>query len=274
VPSELGVALAVLLRNWRTLRRYPVSLFGLVLLPLYQVVLPSLLLGATFSVGGRALGLLRTGGTSDLSAFLFLGAFVTCLTFGAFWGTSLVVSAQVNGGSLESGWLTPASRSGLALGEALSAMAMASIAGLILLAVGSLVFGARYLPALAAAAPVLLVAMVGMVGVSYAVAASVLWLRDATFLVDAGSFLFAAASGAMLPVAILPLGLRLLALALPTTYAADLMRSGALGAPSLFPTLTELGLLALTSVALLVLGRALFALAVRRVLREGTLSGH
>ena len=58
---------AVMLRDLRIRRRYPLSLVNVVLItPLYEIALPTLLLGSAFLVDGNAVGLARVVGTADL----------------------------------------------------------------------------------------------------------------------------------------------------------------------------------------------------------------
>jgi hypothetical protein len=52
VGAELRAARAIAAKEIRIARRYPLNLANEVLQPLYQFLLPSLLLGATFAVGG------------------------------------------------------------------------------------------------------------------------------------------------------------------------------------------------------------------------------
>jgi hypothetical protein len=54
--EELKAAWAVARKELQVARRYPLNLVNEVLQPLYQFLLPSLLLGLTFYVGGRAVG--------------------------------------------------------------------------------------------------------------------------------------------------------------------------------------------------------------------------
>ena len=56
----IQVAAAVVQREWRVQRRYPISMVNLALLtPLYQLALPTLLPGTAFLVGGASVGLGR-----------------------------------------------------------------------------------------------------------------------------------------------------------------------------------------------------------------------
>jgi ABC-type polysaccharide/polyol phosphate export permease len=122
------------------------------------------------------------------------------------------------------------------------------------------------------AVPAVIVAIVGMVGVAYILAAVVLLIREANFFIDCTNFLFSTASGVAFPVTLLPGVFVPVALALPTTYAMDLLRQHAIGArPAVDPALEYIGLLATTAV-LYPIGRWAFARAELTMRRRGTLA--
>jgi len=127
--AELRAVGAILRRDFRLLCRHPLNFVNLILLPLYQFLIPSLLLGAAFLVNGRSVGLARTAGTDDIAGFLFVGAAASSLGFGIFWGVTWAIKREVDTGTLEQAWLTPTSRETLVLGSALTSLAVSSVAG-------------------------------------------------------------------------------------------------------------------------------------------------
>ena len=272
--NEARVVLAVLKRNLRLLARHPFNMAGLVLMPLYQTLLPSLLLGASFLVSGRAVGLGRLVGTTDLAGFLFAGAFVGSLIGGTFLGTWVSLSSDINTGTLVTSWLTPARRSAIALGDALAGLLISGTAGLILLALGELAFGAHYAASAVLALPALLICLVGLAGLAHLVAALVLRVREAGAVVDVASYLVVAASCVLFPLAALPGVVQPAALALPTTYALDVLRVNALGTRPDLPPGWEYAGLAGTTVAMVVLGRLAFAWTERWLRRSGSIGLH
>jgi len=270
--ADVWVVWAVFKRNLRTLARYPANTVGMAFVPLVQTLIPSLLLGSAFLVAGRAVGLARSTGSLDMAGFLFVGVFVSTVTFGIFWGTGLVAMNELNTGTLEATWLTPASRESLIIGAALSSLIASLIAGGLLLAAGWLIFGARYLISIAMAAPALALVVVGLVGLAYLVTAAVLVIKDVNFMIDTVSFLLMAGSGVLFPVTVLPSVLLALSLALPMTYMVDIARAEALGTRPLAPSMTiEYLALAGTGLAMLIVGRFAFRWAERRVRQTGSL---
>ncbi len=261
-------------KDLRILSRYPLEVVNAVLIPLYQFVLPSLLLGWTFLVGGRAVGLERSAGTADVAGFLLLGTVVSMLVVAAFWGTGFSFKREMDQGTLEPAWLSPTARETFVVGRALSAFSVAAIGGVLAILLAITVFGVRVSPAVLVALPALLLGILGVLGVAFVVSAFVLLVKEPTFFVDATDFLFNAASGVAFPITVLPGALQLVSLALPTTYALDLLRTQALAARPLFAVeWMYVALAALTAVCLYG-GRAFFRWADDRVRRSGTLGHH
>jgi ABC-type multidrug transport system permease subunit len=271
----LRPVLAVLRRDLRTAARYPLGMANFMLLsPFYQLILPSLLLGSAFLVQGRSVGLVAMVGTSDLAGFLFTGALIQSLILGTCWGVNLTLSMDRELGTLEHNFLAPLGRDTFVAGSALASLAIATVAGVLLLVLGQVLFGARYLSAAVFALPALLLAVVALVGLAHLVAAAILLLRQADLIVDGVSFALTVLSGVLFPVTVLPAWLRPLALALPTTHALDVLRHQALGtAPLMAPPLTY-ALASGGAVTLVVLGRWTFRMAERRLQTAGTLGQH
>ena len=104
---EVRAALAIALKELRVLARYPLNTSSVVFVPIYQSLIPGILLGTTFLVGGRAVGLQQTAGTADIAGFLFLGVVASAFVFSAFWAVGFSFFLEMNQGTLEPAWLTP-----------------------------------------------------------------------------------------------------------------------------------------------------------------------
>ncbi|HEX6138951.1 MAG TPA: ABC transporter permease [Candidatus Limnocylindria bacterium] len=272
--GEVRAALAIARKELQVARRYPLQLVNEVLQPIYQFLLPSLLLGITFMVGGRAIGLETLTGTDDLAGYLFLGMVVGGLVGAAFWEMAFGLKREMDAGTLEPAWLTPTRPETLVLGRALSALALAGAASAVLVAIGLVVFGASLKPGALLALPALVLAAFSMIGVGYLVASAVLLIREPNFFVDATNFLFAMVSGVAFPVLVLPWLIRPIAYVLPTTYAVDLLRVYALGTrPLVDPALEWAALVGFAGLMLWV-GRWAFGRTERRMRVRGTLGQH
>jgi ABC-2 type transport system permease protein len=271
---EMRAAWAVARKELQIARRYPLQLVNEVMQPLYQFLLPSLLLGLTFYVGGRAIGLEASVGTDDLAGYLFLGTVVGGLVGAAFWDMAFGLKREMDAGTLEPTWLTPTRPETTVLGRAISGLILSAFASVILVSVAVFVFGAAIAGGLLAALPAMVLASISMIGVGYLVASAVLVIREPNFMVDATNFIFAMLSGVAFPITVLPFFLQPISYLLPTTYAVDLLRYYALGTrPLLAPALEWLALVVF-AVAMVVLGRAVFLRTEHRMRVLGTTGQH
>jgi ABC-2 type transport system permease protein len=272
--DELRAAMAIAGKEIRIARRYPLNLANEVLQPLYQFLLPSLLLGATFAVGGRSLGLETSAGTDDLAGFIFLGVVVGALVGAAFWDIAFSFKREMDAGTLEPAWLTPTRPETFVIGRAFSAVVIGGSATLVLLVIGLVFFGASFSAGAWVGLPAIVLGAVSMIGIGYLVASAVLLLKEPSFFVDATNFLFAMASGVAFPIVVLPVFIRPVAYLLPTTYALDLLRYYALGTRPLLPPALEWLALGGLGVAIAVAGRWIFLRTEHRMRVTGTLGQH
>ena len=272
--EELQAALAVAKKELQIARRYPLNLVNEVLQPLYQFLLPSLLLGLTFYVGGRAIGLEATTGTDDLAGYLFLGTVVGGLVGAAFWDMAFGLKREMDAGTLEPTWLTPTRPDTAVLGRAFSGMVLSAVASVILVAIGALIFGAELAAGIVVGLPAMILASISMIGIGYLVASAVLMIREPNFMVDSTNFIFAMLSGVAFPITVLPLVIQPFCYLLPTTYAVDLLRFYALGTiPLLPPPVMWLALMVL-AVVYIVVGRWVFLRTEHRMRVLGTTGQH
>jgi len=271
---ELRAAIAIARKELQMARRYPLQLVNEVLQPFYQFLIPSLLLGATFMVGGRAIGLESVAGTGDLAAYLFLGIVVRGLVATAFWEMAFGLKREMDAGTLEPAWLTPTRPETLVLGRAISGLLISLVASGVLVVIGLVVFGADVSLGAMLALPALVLAMLSLLGIGFLVASTVLLIREPNFFVDATNFIFASISGVAFPVVVLPALIQPIAYLLPTTYAVDLLRVYAIGTrPLVDPLLEWLALLVMPAI-LIWLGRRTFLRTEHRMRVRGTLGQH
>lgn len=270
----IKIAAAVVLREWRVQRRYPISMVNLVLLtPLYQLALPTLLLGAAFMVNGSAVGLSQMTGTTDLAGWIGLGMLSASLLAGVVNSAYNTLDADRVTGVIEHSWSTPAPREAYVIGSVLTGTIYASAASLILLAFAIVVLHASFdLGGSLLAVPIAAVMVVGNCGFGYLVAAAVLTMRRADALVEIATMIAVLFSGVTFPLTLLPDVARWFTYLLPGTWGLDLIRQLTLSTRPLAPIPLALAGLALTSVVWFVVGRRVFLRAERLLRTAGTLT--
>lgn len=272
--TEGRAAWAIARKQLQIFGRYRLNAVNQVVQPLYQTLIPGILLGATFAIGGQAVGLAETAGTTDIVGYLFLGMLALNLATAGFWGVAFSIKMELDAGTLEPAWLTPTRRETFVIGMTISGLLIAVVATIILVLIGIWLFGAGIAPRLAIAVPILAISSIGILGIGYLIGAIVLRMRDANFFVDAADFIFVVLSGAAFPIIVLPELVRWISYLLPTTHALDLMRVAALDTRPLMPLPLEWLMLIITSVTLLVIGRAAWMSTEHRLRVLGTLGQH
>ena len=271
---EARAAMAIARKELQVFARYRLNAINQVAQPIYQVLIPGMLLGATFAIGGEAVGLAETAGTTDIVGFLFLGMLALTLAGAGFWGVAFAIKLELDAGTLEPAWLTPTRRETFIVGLTAAGLVIATLSTLILVVIGIWLFGAQIAPRIAIGLPLLAITSIGVLGIGYLVGALVLRMRDANFFVDALDFIFVGLSGAAFPIIVLPDAVRWISYLLPTTYSLDLLRVAALGTRPLLPVAVEWAMLGITSTALLAVGRWTWLATEHRLRIKGTLGQH
>jgi ABC-2 type transport system permease protein len=270
--GELRAAVAIARKDIRNLSRYRIAVVSMVFTPLYQFIIPAFLFGAAFAVNGRQAGLAATLGTEDLPGFIFFGGLVSGIIAIAFWGIAFSLRNEMDTGTLEPSFLTPTHHETFVVGRALGSMFWFVLSQIALFGFGIWLLGLQLRPEMVLAVPAVVLAELSMVGIAYLLAAVVLLIKEANFFVDTVQFAFGTMSGTAFPVTLLPGVLQPIALALPTTYAVDLVRFHALGARTLFAPAVEYGILLVLTAISYPLGRWAFARAERTMRRRGMLA--
>lgn len=270
----IKVAFSVVLREWRVQRRYPISMVNLALLtPLYQLALPTLLLGSAFVVGGSSIGLSHETGTTDLAGWIGLGVLAASLLVGAVSSVYNTLEADRLTGVIEHSWASPAPREAYVIGAVLTGTLFAGVSSVILLAFANLALGARFdLVGIVASIPALALMVLANCGYSYFVAALVLALRRAEALVDVATMLAVLFAGCTFPLTLLPEVARWPAYVLPDTFGLDVIRQLTLGSRPLLPLPIELAAAAVVGIFWFVLGRRTFLAAERSLRMTGALA--
>lgn len=264
----------VVVRELHVQLRYPVSMINLVLFtPLYEMAIPTLLLGTAFLVNGSSVGLAHTVGTTDLAGWVGLGLLGASLLVGGVRGVSSTIEADRETGALEHSWASPAARDTFVLGAFGAGTIFTAAASALLLTFGITVLGADYdLRGVLFSLPVLAALLAGTCGYGYLAGALALTIRKPSGVLTPITTVIATFSGVAFPLTVLPAAVRWPTYALPSTWALDLMRYATLDTRPLAPLSVAVTALAATSAGVLLLGRRVFLAAERKARVNGTLT--
>lgn len=270
----IQIASAVLLREWRVQRRYPISMVNLALLtPLYQLALPTLLLGSAFLVDGASVGLAAKTGTTDLAGWVGMGVLSATLMVGAVTSVYSTLEADRLTGVIEHSWASPAPREAYVIGGVLTGTLFGAVSSLILLGFAVIVLHASFSAVGALLSlPVLAVMVVANCGYAYLVGAALLALRRAEALVDVVTMVAVLFAGVSFPLTLLPEVARLPTYLLPSTLGLDLTRHLTLSTQPLLPIPIELAMAIVVSAVWFVVGRWTFLRTERHLRTAGTLA--
>lgn len=253
--------------------RYPANAVMSVIEPIMWLA-PAYFMGQGFSVNGEAVGFAGFTGTSDYFSFVMLGMFMSSYISAAFWGMGFSVQEDMSLGVLEPNWVTPASRVSLILGRSVIMLLLTTINSIVVLAAGAVLFGVNLTGNVLAAVITVLPMLIALTGLGLGIAGVVLSVRRAGTAIDISNWVVTQLSGATFPVSVLPRPLLAVALALPTTYGFDAVRSILLGTKTMLPPATEIGIMLASMVGMCAAGYAVFKAFERRCRKQGLLGTH
>ncbi len=253
--------------------RYPANAVMSVVEPIMWLV-PTYFMGLGFSVNGEAVGFAGFTGTSDYFSFAMLGMFMSSYISAAFWGMGFSVQEDMTLGVLEPNWVTPASRVSLILGRSVIMLLLTTINSIVVLAMGAVLFRVNLTGNVLAAVITVLPMLIALTGLGLGIAGVVLSVRRAGTAIDISNWAVTQLSGATFPVSVLPRPLLAVALALPTTYGFDAVRSILLGTKTMLPLKAEIGIMLASMVGMCAAGYAVFKAFERRCRRQGLLGTH
>jgi ABC-2 type transport system permease protein len=274
VRADLRALLAAGLKSWRTSRRYPTNLIGLVvwpiILPLAYVLLADALAGGSDAAASAFVA--RTG-TSEVASVLFMGWAVYMWLSIILWGPGTALRTEQIRGSLEAQMLSPASRFVILFGPVVEGMVWVLLVFAVVLLTLILGFGLSIGPLQAAAAVgVVVVGLPALYGLGALFAAVVLRFGEVHAPVQLVRGLFTAVCGMTFPLAVLPGPAQALATWLPPTYLIGDVREVLLGDGAVHGLAIDLAILLAMGVVLCGLAIVAFRATERHARRGGSLA--
>jgi ABC-2 type transport system permease protein len=272
--ADLRAFAAATRKELRVMRRYPIFFVGTLFWP---VMLPAVwvVIGQAYSGNGdpRALAAFaERAGTSQVAGFVFIGYAMYMWLSTLLWGPGTALRQEQVRGSLESVFLTPASRLVPLFAPPIAHLPFMALDFVISYLTLWLLFGILLpLDAVLRALVVIAVAIPVMYAVGSLFAAFVLRIGEVGPVVQLVRGTFVLACGITFPVAMLPGWAQAGAAALPPTYIVADLRAVLLRSSPLTAIAGDLWILAAMA-ALVTFGAAvLFRLIERDARRAGTL---
>lgn len=238
-------------------------------------LIPIYFTGLAFSgQDGRPDGFAALTGTDQFFSFAVVGGILVIYTIAVFFGIAAGLKEDMQRGTLESNWITPAPRVLLLVGRSLASVMHATLQ-VLLMVLMTIPFGVYFGGELwRGLGLVFLPSLIGLYGIGFMLAGVAFLAREVNAFLDLGQFALNTLTGQSYPVTILPRWLLAISLAIPLTYGIDALRSMLFGSRSLLPLEQSLLLLWGTAVLLVAVGLAVFVAAERRARIRGTIGLH
>jgi ABC-2 type transport system permease protein len=273
VLADLRAFRAAALKEWRILRRYPAAFIGILFWPM---ILPGVyVLQANGFSGGDARALAafaaRTG-TMEVAGFLYVGGAIYMWLSLVLWGPGSSLREEQMHGSLESLFLTPASRLVILFGPApaylVQALWMFVVIGAALVFLFHLplngVIALRALVAIAVGIP-------AFIAIGALFATAVLRFQEINGIVQVVRGGFQVLCGMTFPIVVLPDWGQIIARALPPTYVIGDVRAMLLGGATLASKTADFAILLAIAVAMTMTAAVIFHWSETWYRRSGTL---
>lgn len=218
--ADLRAFVAAMRKELRLTRRYPTLLLSVLFWP---VLLPSayVLMGRAYSGGDHAAigAFAERSGTADVAGFVFVGFFMYMWLSNVLWGPGTALRQEQLRGSLESLFLTPASRLVILFGPSTSVFIPMALNFLVMGLALWLLFGV--LPSLASVLStlaLLALSVPAMYGIGSLFSAAVLRFGEVNAIVQLVRGVFVLACGVSFPLVMLPAWAQAVGMVLPPTH--------------------------------------------------------
>ncbi len=258
---ELTVIIAVFKARIKIFSRYPGLLIMDIIIPLLFILIPVLLGNAIAgSPQNASQNFSRFAGTTNYIGYLIIGTGVFGLITTAFWNFSMWLRREMVTGTIEVNFMSPAKKLSILAGLGLYVIIRGLLTFFIALFVASFIFQANVFTGdLLVAMIFLILGLFPMFGLSLAVGAIVIKVKQPNALMGLIQWIVAVFMGVIYPITVLPPIIRWIAYLFPPTWqnngvrAALLNVSWFLGSP-----LADLGMILLFTITGLIAGLVMY----------------
>lgn len=270
--ASLDVVRTVLIARLKIISRYKGSIFLEALLPIVFAALPILLGAAVAQSGGGdpAANFELNTGTRNYQLYMLVGASTFMVVSIILWLIGYWVRREMETGTLESLYLSPASRFTVLAGVTTYSMIRGIAAFFIALVLGSLLFAVNPLDGnLLLAFAFLVIGLLPLWGIAFLFGALIMRLKEANSVIQLMQWAVAFLMGIYFPITVFPRTIQLLAASFPPTIMNDGVRAALLDIGTIFGTWQlSLAVLFVMAFAVPFVGYEVFLSAERRLKRR------
>lgn len=264
-PS-LGITKTVLIARFRIILRYKGAIFFDMMLPVILAALP-ILIGVAIAGPAAAQNFQNTTGTENYKLYMLIGANTFIVVTLMLWLVGYWIRREMETGTLESVYASPARRVEVLSGVTLYALIRSLMAFAFAMVVGSLIFGIDILQGdLVLALAFVAIGIIPLWGISFAFGALILKVKEADSLIQVMQWVVAFFMGIFFPITIFPPFLRYVALSFPPTWMTNGIRASLLDVAYFFGSwYLDLAILLLFATIMPFVGYTIFLRAERRI---------
>ncbi len=254
--------------------QYKLDILYWILMPLMWLI-PFVWLGQSLTGGGESETFLKYTGSGDYLGFLLIGSMLWATLDSAIWGVGNSLRWEQQSGTLEYLWVSPVSRTDILTGQALGETGWVSINIIGQFVILSLVFGwdLNLLNSIFSLLA-LVIMFLGMLGFGFLFASVVMIFKEPGVMTELTDMLLFIVSPVRYPIQGLPVVLRFIAVVVPFTWGATIIRDLLIAQKSVMDTTMSFFWLLVVDISLWVVGYKVFQRMERRARRTGSLGSY
>ncbi|MCS4542050.1 MAG: ABC transporter permease [Euryarchaeota archaeon] len=262
--SELEPILAIVKKETRIHWRYRIWLLVDILTPLIWVLM--------LIFFGRAFGRGLLAGI-DYISFLLIGMIMFNFVSFAMWGVGFTLRMEQWQGTLEANFLAPIHRTSLLIGKFIASSLTATFSILVILLFVKFTFGLKLnVGSWSLIALTVILTVFCAYGFSVLIASLVLIFKEPGALMSLFEAIFLFLCGVFYPITVMPSFLQAISKFIPFTHSLIILRAALFEKASFILVYNSLLILIVFSIALPIVGHALFSYVERQVKIRGTLA--
>jgi ABC-2 type transport system permease protein len=191
-----------------------------------------ILLGRTIAGDEAGFNFAQYTNTPNFAGFLLIGGGTFLLVTRAFWGFGNWLRQEMQGGTLESLYLTPTSMAVILAGVALAFILYSAVIFIGAMLLGAFLFQVTFLTnQLVIALAFLIVGLPPVYGLALLYGALVLRLKETDAFIQIAQWIITLLMGVYFPISLFPTALRIISLIFPPTWLTQGLRSALLNTP-------------------------------------------
>lgn len=234
--SSLGITKTVLIARFKIVLRYKGAIVFDMILPVILAALP-ILLGVAIAGEAAAQNFENATGTENYKLYMLIGASTFIVVTLMLWLVGYWIRREMETGTLESVYASPAKRVEVLSGVTLYALIRSLMAFAFAMVVGSLIFQVDlFQGGLALALVFVVIGIIPLWGISFAFGALILKVKEADSLIQVMQWVVAFFMGIFFPITVFPPFLRFVALSFPPTWMTNGVRASLLDVAYFFGT--------------------------------------